>query len=422
MFVDEVVIEVRAGKGGDGSVAFRREKFVPNGGPAGGDGGRGGNVVLVVDPGLNTLVDFRHRRRYEASDGGAGGNNKCHGKDAEDIVIRVPQGTLVTTLAGEVVADLTKPDQRVVVAQGGRGGKGNVHFVSSVHRTPRVAERGEPGEERTIKLELNLLADVGLVGFPNAGKSTLISRVSAARPKIADYPFTTLVPNLGVVADYGEPFVMADVPGLIEGAHTGAGLGDEFLRHLKRTRLLLHLVEMNDENGRDPVTDFQIISHELQSFSPDLAARPTIIVATKMDRLGSQDLLDKLKAALPAQTPVRAISSITGLGISELMWHVRQTLNELPIVDTTPREIPVKPIVKGFSVVAEEGGVRLVGDVEERAKMTLWGRPEAEAYFVEYLKRRGVPAALRRAGVEDGTTVRIADGEIYWQEGDLVLE
>ncbi|MDA8195283.1 MAG: GTPase ObgE [Thermaerobacter sp.] len=421
MFVDEVKIYVRGGSGGNGSVAFRREKFVPNGGPAGGDGGRGGDVILVVDSGLNTLMDFRQRRRYEAPDGAAGGNNRRYGKDGEDILVPVPPGTVVTTESGEVVADLTLPGETAVVAQGGRGGKGNVHFVSSVHRAPRVAERGQPGEERWLHLELTLLADVGLVGFPNAGKSTLISRVSAARPKIADYPFTTLVPNLGVVADYGDPFVLADVPGLIEGAHAGSGLGDTFLRHLRRTRLILHLVEMNPQNGREAVSDCRIIEREMAAFSRELAERPTILVATKMDLGGSDQPLRALQQAV-APRLVFPISAVTGQGLADLMWRVRDTLSQIPIVETVRREVALKPIIRGFKVVSDQDGVRLIGDVEDRARMTLWGRREAEAYFAEYLRRRGVPAALRRAGISEGTAVRVADGTLYWREGDLAVE
>lgn len=419
MFVDEVTIFVQAGNGGNGAVAFRREKYVPNGGPAGGDGGRGGDIIFQVDPGLNTLMDFRHQRHFRAPNGEPGGNNRKHGADGEDVVVRVPPGTLVTTEDGTVLADLVHPGESAVIAKGGRGGRGNVHFSSSTHRVPKVAERGQPGESRWVKLELNLLADVGLVGFPNAGKSTLISTVSQARPKIADYPFTTLVPHLGVVTGYGDPFVMADVPGLIEGAHTGAGLGHTFLRHLKRTRILLHLVDMSPDTGRDPANDYRIIQHELKAFSPELAERPMMVVGTKMDIPGSQGVLDAFQKALPGVT-VFPISSVTGEGVSALMWEVRRLLIENPPIPPVRQEVTVKPVVRGFRVVADDEGIRLVGDVEERAAMTLWGNPHAEAYFCEYLRRRGVPEALRRQQVPDKTAIKVGEGTVYWVDGDLV--
>lgn len=422
MFVDEVTIYVQAGKGGNGSVAFRREKYVPNGGPAGGDGGRGGDVLFVVDAGLNTLMDFRQQRHFRAEDGEPGGNNRRHGKDGEDLLVRVPPGTLITRENGEVLADLIYPGETAVIAQGGRGGKGNTHFVSSTHRAPKVAERGEPGETFNVRLELNLLADVGLVGFPNAGKSTLISVVSAARPKIADYPFTTLVPNLGVVADYGDPFVIADVPGLIEGAHQGSGLGDTFLRHLKRTRILLHLVEMNPETGRNAVEDYRIIVEELKAFSPDMASKPMMVVATKMDVPGSDAVLEIFQEAL-APMPVHPISAVARDGVADLMWRVRRLLDVNPAPEPVRRERVAEPVVRGFRVVPEgDKAVRIVGDVEPRAAMTLWGNPNAENYFVEYLRRRGVVQALRRAHVADRTEVLVGDGLLFFRDDDLTAE
>lgn len=421
MFVDEVRIYVQAGNGGNGSVAFRREKFVPNGGPAGGDGGKGGDIIFVVDSGLNTLMDFRHQRHYRARDGEPGGNNNRHGADAEDVVVRVPPGTLVTDEQGRLIADLVNSGESQVVAHGGRGGKGNSHFVSSVHRAPRVAERGQPGEALWVNLELNLLADVGLVGFPNAGKSTLISVVSKARPKIADYPFTTLVPNLGVVDGYGDPFVIADVPGLIEGAHMGAGLGDTFLRHLKRTRVLVHIVDLTPLEGRDPVTDYRIIEHELAAFSPQLASRPVIVVGNKIDVDGAYENLEKLQRAL-APVVVLGISAIAGTGVSDLMWEVQERLKSAPMVQSHRPEPVLKPAAHGFRLEPEAGGVRVVGDVEERAAMTLWGRPEAEEYFCEYLRRRGVPHALKQAGVPDESLIFVGEGAFRWRQQDLVTE
>lgn len=421
MFVDEVRIYVQAGNGGNGSVAFRREKFVPNGGPGGGDGGRGGDIIFEVDSGLNTLMDFRHQRHFRAKDGDVGGNNNRHGADAEDVVVHVPPGTVVTDDNGRVIADLVAMGETAIVAHGGRGGKGNTHFVSSIHRAPRVAERGQPGESLWLTLELNLLADVGLVGFPNAGKSTLISVVSKSRPKIADYPFTTLVPNLGVVDGYGDPFVIADVPGLIEGAHQGAGLGDTFLRHLKRTRVLVHIVDLAPMGDRDPVNDYRIIEHELRAFSPELAARPVIVVGNKMDVLGAGENLQRLQDALSPQK-VWGISAVTRDGVDDLMWQVQQTLKISPM-PTTPRTQPViKPVVRGFRLQPEEGGIRVVGDVEDRAAMTLWGRPEAEEYFCEYLRRRGVPNALKQARIPDESLVFVGEGAFRWRQDDLVTE
>ncbi len=419
MFVDEVRIFVQAGDGGNGAVAFRREKFVPNGGPAGGDGGRGGDIIFYVDSGLNTLMDFRHQKHYRAKPGAAGGTNNMYGRDAEDVVVKVPPGTLVKTEDGEVMVDLTVPDSRTVIAHGGRGGKGNSHFASSRHRVPRVAERGQPGQAFWLVLELNLLADVGLVGLPNAGKSTLISAVSASRPKIADYPFTTLVPNLGVVGDYGDPFVVADVPGLIEGAHTGLGLGDTFLRHLNRTRVLVHLVDMTPQEDHDPVNDYRIIHHELQAFSPELAARPVIIAANKMDMPGTQEALARLQEAV-APLNVWPISARTGEGVDALMWEVRRVVDITPKPVTSVREPVLRPVVRGFALQPELEGLRLKGDVEERASMTLWGSRDAESYFLEYLRRRGVESLLRREHIAENTPIYIGEGCFYWREGELL--
>src|SRR5262245_10122867 len=284
-FVDEATIRVKAGAGGNGAIAFRREKFVPKGGPSGGDGGDGASIVLVVDEGLSTLLDFRYRHEFAAPSGEAGANKDMYGRAGEAVVLRVPPGTQVFDDAtGALIGDLRAHGERLVVAQGGKGGRGNIHFATSTDRAPRKAEPGTPGEERTVRLELKLLADVGLLGFPNVGKSSLIARVSAARPKIADYPFTTLVPNLGTVALSGErSFVVADIPGLIEGAHAGAGLGDRFLRHLDRTRLLVHLLDPAGGPGRTPLRDFEAINRELALFDPQLARRPQIVVLNKVD-------------------------------------------------------------------------------------------------------------------------------------------
>jgi GTP-binding protein len=325
-FIDEARIRVKAGDGGKGAVAFRREKFVPKGGPSGGDGGHGGSVILEVDEGLSTLLDFRYRREYAARSGDPGANKDMYGRGADDLVLRVPPGTQVFDEGrGEQIADMRKHGDRLVVAAGGRGGRGNIHFATSVDRAPRHSEPGTPGEEREIRLELKLLADVGLLGFPNVGKSSLIARISAARPKIADYPFTTLVPNLGVVGLSGErSFVVADVPGLIEGAHTGAGLGHRFLRHLERTRVLVHLLEVNAIEGRSPLADYKVLRRELKLYDEALAGRPEIVVLNKIDTPEARRRLTTLKKAFARRKlPLLAVSTVTGEGVPallEAMW------------------------------------------------------------------------------------------------------
>jgi GTP-binding protein len=321
MFIDEVTIWVKAGDGGNGCVAFRREKYVPRGGPSGGDGGRGGSVVLVSNPHYNTLLHLRYNPEHRAERGRHGEGSQRTGRDGADVEVPVPVGTMVYDAAsGELVHDFTGPGQRLVVAQGGRGGRGNARFATSTHQAPTEHEPGHPGEERRLRLELKLLADVGLVGFPNAGKSTLISRISAARPKIADYPFTTLEPHLGVVSlNDRRTFVVADIPGLIEGAHLGHGLGTRFLRHIERTRLLAHLVDVSAASGRDPVQDFEVVLRELENFSKDLAAKPMLVVATKMDAAQDPRRVAALRSmARRMRLPFLPISSVTGDGLARL--------------------------------------------------------------------------------------------------------
>jgi GTPase len=331
-FVDEVGIHVKAGDGGNGAVAWRREKFVPRGGPAGGDGGNGGDVVLVVDPQLSTLLDYRYVREHRAKSGGHGMGSDMNGADGPDLELRVPPGTVVKDAGtGEVLADLGTPGERRVVAKGGRGGLGNMNFATSTNQAPRYAEDGTPGEERDLVLELKLLADVGIVGYPNAGKSTLISRISRARPKIADYPFTTLVPNLGVVSWRGErSFVVADIPGLIEGAHEGAGLGHQFLRHIERCRVLVHLVEgANPDPGRSPRADLEAINRELALYSPELAKKPQIVAVTKIDVPEAREGGEKLAKALRRRKrplDVRLVSAVTGEGLPQLLDAVARVL------------------------------------------------------------------------------------------------
>lgn len=332
MFIDRVKIKIKAGDGGNGVTAFRREKFVPRGGPSGGDGGVGGSVWLESDEGLNTLLHLRYNPEHKAGRGRHGEGSNKHGKDGEDVIVKVPVGTQVLNPeTNELVFDFTEAGQRFCAAKGGKGGWGNVHFATPTKRAPKYHYNGRPGEEKELQLELKLIADVGLLGFPNAGKSTLISVISAARPKIADYPFTTLEPNLGVV-DIGDfrTFVVADVPGLIEGAHDGAGLGDRFLRHLERTKLLLHLVDVSSLSGRDPIEDYEIINREVAAFNPELAERPQIVVATKLDALDEPERLEKLrKRAKKDKKLFFEISAVTNLGTAELVKKVAQILDEL---------------------------------------------------------------------------------------------
>ncbi|MBZ5565946.1 MAG: GTPase ObgE [Acidobacteriia bacterium] len=343
MFIDEAKIHVAGGSGGNGCVAFRREKFVPRGGPSGGDGGRGGNVFLESHEHLNTLLKFRYKREFSADRGRHGEGSNRHGQDGEDLTVTVPVGTVVWDAASdEKLWDFEKPGQRFLAAKGGRGGRGNSHFATSTHQAPRKAEPGGHGEERDLKLELKLLADVGLVGFPNVGKSTLISRLSAARPRIADYPFTTLEPCLGVVGlDEDRSFVMADIPGLIEGAHLGKGLGVRFLKHVERTRLLLHLIDVAEHSGRDPVEDYGVILKELESFSPVVAAKPMLVVASRVDATGEGDRLNALREFCQEQGyPLFEISSVTGEGLEELKQAVWSKLEKLPRPQATEAHTP----------------------------------------------------------------------------------
>ncbi len=329
MFTDKAKIFVKAGGGGNGCVAFRREKFVPRGGPSGGDGGHGGNVIIVVDPSMRTLMDFKHRVHFKAGRGEHGLGSQMTGKDAEDLIIRVPPGTLVKDDAGaSVLADMVADGQTFVVARGGRGGRGNQHFATPTRQAPRFAQPGEPGEERWILLELKLLADVGIIGFPNAGKSTLLSRVTSARPKIADYEFTTITPNLGVVElEVGDSFVMADIPGLIEGAHEGKGLGHEFLRHIERTKVLIHMVDVASTSGRDPILDFDVVNEELRKYNVSLAALPQVVALNKVDLPDGASNVERVRAEILRKGyPVFAISAVTGEGVREMMFKVSETL------------------------------------------------------------------------------------------------
>jgi GTP-binding protein len=335
MFIDEATIRIKAGGGGNGCMAFRREKFVPRGGPSGGDGGRGGDIIMESSERHNTLVHFRFNPEYTAERGRHGEGSNCTGRDGEPIVLKVPVGTIVyDKTTGELVHDFSKADERIVVAHGGRGGRGNQHFATSTHQAPREHEPGKPGDERVLRLELKLLADVGLVGYPNVGKSTLISRISAARPKIADYPFTTLEPNLGVVTigefPHEDSYVVADIPGLIEGAHTGTGLGMQFLRHLERTRVLAHIVDVSDASGRpDPVQDFKVIMNELASFGAGLEQKPMIAVASKMDAANKEKLAQLRKYSKRMKLDFYEISAVTGQGIPQLKYALGKRVAEI---------------------------------------------------------------------------------------------
>ena len=422
MFYDRTKIYVKAGDGGAGAVSFRREKYVPLGGPNGGDGGRGGNIILVADEGLRTLVDFRYRRHYKAERGEHGQGKDMHGKGAEDLILRIPVGTIVKNEeTGEILADLIDHGQQVTIAKGGRGGRGNARFMSNTNKAPTIAEKGEPGEEHWLLLELKLLADVGLVGFPNVGKSTLISRVSAARPKIADYHFTTLVPNLGVVKIEDESFVMADIPGIIEGAHQGAGLGHEFLRHIERTRLLLHVLDISGAEGRDPLEDFQTINRELKEYSSALSERPMIVVPNKMDLSGSEENLVRLKEFLQESYEIFPISAVTGEGIQELLYRVLQVLPQVPPIEfsANPDEhrIVHAQSEERFQIERQEDKYVIKGkEIERHAAMAYLDTYDGLVRFQNILKVMGVDNALRDEGVQEGDKVTIGKLELEWSE------
>ena len=422
-FVDQVEITVKGGDGGDGIVALRREKFMPHGGPSGGNGGRGGSVVIEADDKLNTLVDLRYKKQYHAEPGGAGGPNDKHGKNGDDLVLRVPVGTVIYGADSDrVLADLIRDGQQCIAAKGGEGGRGNASFASSTNQTPKFAEKGEPVDEVHIRLELKLIADVGIIGYPNVGKSTLISKISAAKPKIADYSFTTLVPNLGVVSIDGRSFVVADMPGLIEGAHDGAGLGDQFLRHIERTRLLVHIVDVSGFSGRDPVQDFDAINHELAEYSAKLAMLPQIVALNKVDMPASRDIESALRPALEEQgLEVFGISALTGQGLQPLLYRLADKLDELP-----REEAPIEEVAR-FTVdrTEETWEVEKIGDGEFRVS----GRPveilvmrtQIDNEFAirrlhRQLEKRGVINRLRQKGAKDGDTVRIRDLEFDFSD------
>lgn len=417
-FFDEATIHVRAGKGGNGCVSFRREKFVPFGGPNGGNGGDGGDVYLVANRHLNTLIQFQRQQHFRAEAGGNGQSKDKQGKRGQDLLIQVPLGTVVCDAqTGELLADLVQNGQSVLVARGGRGGRGNAAFASPTNQAPRIAEKGEPGEARSLKLELKLIADAGIIGVPNAGKSTLLAVVSAARPKIADYPFTTLTPNLGVATVDDHGLLLADIPGLIEGAHAGAGLGTKFLRHIERTRVLIHLL---DGASAHPLQDFETVNAELALFSPRLANKPQVVALNKMDLPQAQQAWPSVQAEMHNRhLPVFAISAATGAGTGELLRGVLKLLEEVPAEEIFVEKAKVfRPVEdeNAFEIIREDDHFRVRGRrVERVAAMTDWNNDEAVARFQRILRAIGVLDALQRAGVKPGDTVFIGNSELEWQ-------
>ncbi|NLG70473.1 MAG: GTPase ObgE [Chloroflexi bacterium] len=419
MFIDEVEIYVRSGKGGDGAVHFRREKFVPRGGPDGGDGGKGGDVILEVVPTLNTLSSFRNKEKFIARDGAPGGKQNMTGRSADDLVIPVPPGTIVTDMdSGEVIGDLTEPGQRLKVAAGGRGGRGNARFATSVHQVPRTAEKGAPGQERRLRLELRLIADVGIVGVPNAGKSTFLAAVTNAKPRVAPYPFTTLEPNLGVARlDDENSLVLADIPGLIEGAHMGVGLGHDFLRHIQRTRVLIHLL---DGMAEDPLLDLAQINSELALFDPELAEKPQVVALNKIDLDDVQARWPEISAGLKEHgyEPL-AISAVAGTNVRQVLYRALELLKTVPekprVVEAPVYRVETDP--NEFTILREAGGWRVRGEAIERAaSMTYWEHYQSVRRFQRILETIGVDEALRKAGVQNGDTVYIGDFELEWQD------
>ena len=420
MFADRAKIYVRSGKGGDGNVSFRREKFVQAGGPDGGDGGRGGDVIFTVDEGLNTLTDFRHTGKYKAGDGQEGGKKNCRGKDGQDIVIRVPEGTVIREFhTGKVIADMSGDNKRVVLLTGGRGGNGNQHYATSTMQAPKYAQPGQPAKELELLLELKVIADVGLVGFPNVGKSTFLSRVTNARPKIANYHFTTLNPHLGVVdLDDAKGFVIADIPGLIEGASEGVGLGHEFLRHVERTKVLIHVVDAPGTEGRDPVEDIYAINRELENYSPALAQKPQVIAANKMDAVYEQEdsPLEKIRAEFePKGIRVFPVSAVSGQGMKELLYHVRSMLDGMTEGPTVFEqeyfpEMALAVSDEPFTVSYDELEDEYVIEGPRIEKMLGYTNLESEkgfAFFQNFLKDSGILEQLEALGIQEGDTVRM---------------
>lgn len=426
MFVDQVKVYVKGGDGGNGMVAYRREKYVPKGGPAGGDGGNGADVIFEVEEGLRTLMDFRYQRHFKAPRGEHGMSKSQHGKNADRMIVKVPPGTTIKDAnTNEFIADLVKHGQQAVIAKGGRGGRGNSRFATPTNPAPEIAENGEPGQERDVVLELKVLADVGLVGFPSVGKSTLLSVVSAAKPKIADYHFTTLVPNLGVVeTEDARSFVMADLPGLIEGAHQGAGLGHQFLRHIERTRVIVHVLDMGGIEGRDAFEDYETINKELYEYNLRLTERPQLIVANKMDIPEAEENLKVFKEKVGEDVKIYPVSAVTRQGLRQLLFDIADLLVDTPefpldepdegesrIIYRHEKEIP-------FTITRDDDGAYVLsGDkIEKLFKMTDFTRDESIRRFARQLRGMGVDEALRERGAEDGAIVRLLEYEFEFVE------
>ena len=422
MFADRAKIYVRSGKGGDGHVSFRREKFVANGGPDGGDGGNGGSVILEVDEGMNTLSDYRHVRKYKAEDGEDGGKRNCKGKSGADLILKMPAGTVVKEAeSGKVITDLSGDNKRFLLLQGGRGGNGNQHYATSTMQVPKYAQPGQPAKELELQLELKVIADVGLVGFPNVGKSTLLTRVSNARPQIANYHFTTINPHLGVVdLDDAKGFVMADIPGLIEGASEGVGLGFEFLRHIERTKVIIHIVDAASTEGRDPIADIYAINKELKAYNPEIAARPQVIAANKIDMIfddgsGTNPVEALKKEFEPQGIAVYPISAINGKGIRELLYHVRElldTVDDKPVV--FEQEFFPEYMISGsdepYTVVYDEEADEYVIEGPRIEKMLGYTNLDSEkgfTFFQNFLKQNGILDELETLGIKEGDTVRM---------------
>jgi len=424
MFVDEVILKVEAGHGGDGCLAFRREKFIPMGGPFGGNGGRGSNIKFVVDLGLHTLIDLRYMKVVKGKKGENGSGKNQNGKNAEDVIVKVPQGTIVTDNdTGLILADLKDKNDEVVVAFGGRGGRGNTAFKTQSNPAPNFAENGEPGEKRTLKVELKLLADVGLVGLPSVGKSTIISKISSAKPKIAEYHFTTLTPNLGVVkASNNRSFVVADLPGLIEGASKGSGLGDKFLRHIERTRVIAHVIDMASVEGRNPINDYEIIRNELKEFNKNLLNRPELIIANKMDIESSKDNLKKFKNKFKDKEIIE-ISALDGKNLDKVVNHLADILDTIPITPLIEEEKYESYVLYKFNkedaytITKDFDGVWVIKgkEVEKLLEMTRFNTEEAIARFAKKLRKMGIDDKLIELGVQEGDRVRILDYEFEFK-------
>ena len=423
MFADRAKIIIKSGRGGDGHVSFRREKYVAAGGPDGGDGGRGGDVIFQVDEGLNTLVEYRHSRKFAAQNGEEGGKRRCHGKDGADIILKVPEGTVILdNETGKVIADMSGDNKRQIVLKGGRGGKGNMNFATPTMQVPKYAQPGQPAQELEVRLELKVIADVGLIGFPNVGKSTLLSRVSNADPKIANYHFTTLNPNLGVVDLEGcSGFVIADIPGLIEGASEGAGLGYEFLRHIERTRMMIHVVDAASTEGRDPVEDIYKINQELKNYNADIAERPQVIAANKVDSIyvedGGEDPVERLKKEFePQGIRVFPISAVTGKGIRELLYYVQNQLDNLPKETVVfeqeffPEDMLARENLP-YTVIRDESDAHtFIVEGPKIEKMLGYTNLDSEkgfAFFQKFLSQSGILKELEEAGIQEGDTVRM---------------